>query len=114
MNPHQHTFHPALAPAQSIADIDPRQARIDERRAFVATKLVFMDACVDLLGSNAALITRQVRDAKLPGDLWALLPSLLAGLPQGSACTVAHAEALAQHLESIAPEHDIDTTFVAI
>jgi len=114
MNPHQHAFHPAFAPEHSPPCIDPRQARIDERRAFVATKLVFMDACVDLLGSNAALITRQVRDARLPGDLWALLPSLLAALPEGSGRTVAHAEALAHHLESIAPEHDIDTTFVPI
>lgn len=109
MNPHQHAFRPDIA-ARGAAGFDARQARIDERRAFVATKLVFMDACADLTGSSAALITRQVRDARAPGDLWALLPSVLASLPHGSACTVAHAEALARHLESIAPEHDIDTS----
>lgn len=93
---------------------DPRQQRIAERRAFVATKLVFMNAAVDLAGSNAALVTRQVREAKLPCDLWALLPAVLAALPSGATCTLAHAEALARHLESLAPDSDSDTSFVPI
>jgi hypothetical protein len=114
MNPMSTEGRPASHATPAFATSDPRQQRIDARRAFVATKLVFMDATADLATSAAPLITRQVRNAKVPGDLWALLPTLLASLPCGAACTAAHAEALARRLESLAPEPDTDTSYVPL
>lgn len=109
MNPALHAFQAVAAGHPDFADTDARQARIDARRAFVATKLVFMDACVDLRGSNAAQLTRRVRDAAEPVELWSLLPTLLAAVVPDK--LVVHAEALARHLEAMAPEHDIDTSY---
>ncbi len=112
MNPALRSLHAHAE--HRTAPVDTRQARIDQRRAFVATKVVFMDACVDLSGPRAAQLTRQVREAAMPADLWALLPAVLAALPTGAPCTLAHAEALARHLESLTVDDDVDTSYAPI
>jgi len=94
-------MHPALyramhatAPAQMAAD--PQRARIETRRHFVHLKLAFMRASEDVPGALGVLLQREVRQARLDDELWALRSVVLDSLPALCERTPLHHMALAR------------------
>jgi len=93
---------------------DERLARVAARRAFVELKQSFMRAVADVEGSSGELLQRKVRQASEAIELWRLRALVLESLPPQHPHTAAHRIELRRQLDSVFPDHGVDTGFLPL
>jgi hypothetical protein len=102
------------AAMQSFGLPDERLARVAARRAFVEMKQAFMRATADIDGPVGEMLQRNVRVATEAMQLWRLRSVVLSSLAAGHERTPIHRLELHRQLDSLFPQHAVDTSFVPL
>ncbi len=88
-----------------------RMAALAARRAFVALKVAFAEAVVEIPGESAAWLQEQVRLAEEPVDLWLLRAAVLGALSGPDPMRRLQRQRLRRALEVMFPETQVHSDF---
>ncbi len=91
-----------------------RMAALAARRAFVALKVAFAEAVVEITGPSAHWLQEQVRAAEEPVDLWLLRGTIFTELGGPDPMRRLQRQRLRRALEAMFPDTQPNTDFSAL